>query len=525
MKKVLSLILALSLIISIFSVVSLSATAQAVLDENKAYIKVGENYYEVEKGEIYTYTYYLNVPDVRISSFDAHTFYDTQGLDFIPAMDEYGDDDLSSMFPVFKTVVLNYVTIDGSLFYNYASTRSVKLQDENSIAFTGDFLVTEDSGVFEIKTELITLADSKMNKLKYDGVVYGGYTERFEMTDLVPIENATQEETNPSQETTQPTEEITEPQQPTVETEPTQPVTDPSETPTQEETKATEPPTDKPTTAEKVIVKADGISYEMKQGDTFTYVYNLACSEKISAIHAETLYSASGLEFVPDTDDFGDYDLLTMFPVLKDVVSNFKISGRIVYNYSSIAGSNFPMVDDSAYTKNNRVFVGKFKVTESSGTYEINTRIKTLGDMNAKRIIYNYEHVNENIAVNCGGMIFTDGIPEETTPPSEEVTQPTQPATDPSEIPTESETLETVAPTQMPTTDTPQDVMYGDVNGDGKVSIFDVSFVQKYVAGIDGYELDERAFTAGNVNFDDKVNIFDASRIQKFIAGYFETFE
>ena len=69
------------------------------------------------------------------------------------------------------------------------------------------------------------------------------------------------------------------------------------------------------------------------------------------------------------------------------------------------------------------------------------------------------------------------------------------------------------------------ELIMGDVDGDGKINIFDASYVQKSIAGYDGYELDERAFEAADVDFNGKINVFDASRIQKFIAGYFDSFK
>ncbi len=59
-------------------------------------------------------------------------------------------------------------------------------------------------------------------------------------------------------------------------------------------------------------------------------------------------------------------------------------------------------------------------------------------------------------------------------------------------------------------------IKLGDVNGDGKVNIFDASAIQKHLAGIaDPNFISDAADTDKN----GKINIFDASRIQKFLAG------
>lgn len=67
--------------------------------------------------------------------------------------------------------------------------------------------------------------------------------------------------------------------------------------------------------------------------------------------------------------------------------------------------------------------------------------------------------------------------------------------------------------------------LLGDVDGDGKVDIFDASSIQKSIAGTSGYpnysSIDENSaqYKVADVDKDGKVDIFDASLIQKFIAG------
>ena len=65
----------------------------------------------------------------------------------------------------------------------------------------------------------------------------------------------------------------------------------------------------------------------------------------------------------------------------------------------------------------------------------------------------------------------------------------------------------------------------GDVDGDGKVDIFDASSIQKSIAGTSGYpdyskmDKSDPRFKVADVDKDGKVDIFDASLIQKYIAG------
>lgn len=91
-------------------------------------------------------------------------------------------------------------------------------------------------------------------------------------------------------------------------------------------------------------------------------------------------------------------------------------------------------------------------------------------------------------------------------------------------VTTEPETTEpvTTAPvTTEPTTEpsTPGDTdesSIGDVNGDGKINIKDVTLIQKYLADIE--PLSDEQKKSADVNADDDVDITDATAIQKHIA-------
>ena len=63
------------------------------------------------------------------------------------------------------------------------------------------------------------------------------------------------------------------------------------------------------------------------------------------------------------------------------------------------------------------------------------------------------------------------------------------------------------------------EVLYGDVNLDGKVNINDVTALQSYFAR----KIDAPAglTTHGDTNTDGKVNIYDATVIQLYLAGTF----
>lgn len=56
----------------------------------------------------------------------------------------------------------------------------------------------------------------------------------------------------------------------------------------------------------------------------------------------------------------------------------------------------------------------------------------------------------------------------------------------------------------------------GDVNNDGKVNIFDVTRLERYLAGFN-VEINKNN---ANVNGDDKVNLFDLTRLKRYLAGF-----
>ncbi len=59
--------------------------------------------------------------------------------------------------------------------------------------------------------------------------------------------------------------------------------------------------------------------------------------------------------------------------------------------------------------------------------------------------------------------------------------------------------------------------LYGDANGDGKVSILDATLIQKHLAHLD-YIADENC-PLSDVNSDNKISVLDATTIQKYLVG------
>ncbi|MBQ3073659.1 MAG: SH3 domain-containing protein [Ruminococcus sp.] len=126
-------------------------------------------------------------------------------------------------------------------------------------------------------------------------------------------------------------------------------------------------------------------------------------------------------------------------------------------------------------------------------------------------------------------LIYQRPTEPEVTPPTEpEVTPPTEPeVTPPSETPlppaTEDEaippaTSDEVLPPEIPDKgpvigNGPE--LCGDVNGDGKVNILDVTLMQKYLASLID-TIDERI---ADVNGDGKLNVGDVTYLQKVLVS------
>lgn len=241
-------------------------------------------------------------------------------------------------------------------------------------------------------------------------------------------------------------------------------------------------------------IKADG-EYYMVLSDTktFTYTHYLACDRKIAAIDVTTYYDNDGLQFVPDVDEYGDY-IGSELPNLPAPVYNYGINGEIIYNYSVLSGVRFPIQDDIE-TDKNILFTGKFEITGGPGVYDLDTRIRVIGDTNNNKIIYNYEIVDEDAILvtdsEIDGLYHIDKSLVPTEPPTDPPTE--RPTERPTVAPTDPPSVEpTMAPTEVPTIH-PEDFtdVYGDTLYDGYAAYVNISSrtrkVMSFTPSVSGY--------------------------------------
>lgn len=83
-------------------------------------------------------------------------------------------------------------------------------------------------------------------------------------------------------------------------------------------------------------------------------------------------------------------------------------------------------------------------------------------------------------------------------------------------------------PTTEPTTTEPETtepattepkILYGDVDGDGIISIQDATMIQKFGVGINTPEVGSDLFELADVNDDGRISILDVTCIQKYLVG------
>lgn len=102
-----------------------------------------------------------------------------------------------------------------------------------------------------------------------------------------------------------------------------------------------------------------------------------------------------------------------------------------------------------------------------------------------------------------------------TTPPE---TQPPVQPTDAPPAPTQAPPV----PTQAPTDSSVPSVLYGDADGDGEVTILDVTYIQRSMAGVPMSKTINEL--NADVDGDGDISIIDATLIQRFMVGLIDKF-
>ena len=195
---------------------------------------------------------------------------------------------------------------------------------------------------------------------------------------------------------------------------------------------------------------ADGVPYNLKKGDKFTYTNYLYFSDtdKVFSLDATTYFDKAGLKLIGPMDESEeDFDVDKMLPILKGDMVN-EIDGGLTFNYSSAKkGKTFDKEDSE-------LIVAEFEVTAESGVYEINTMIKTLAGDDEVVYVNKFEKLKDMPDAKSSGM--KDVFGAEIAPWDGEV---------PTEAPTEPATGATTATTATTATSATTDTSATSASG------------------------------------------------------------
>lgn len=212
----------------------------------------------------------------------------------------------------------------------------------------------------------------------------------------------------------------------------------------------------------------DSVSQACEKGDRITVTYDLTASMGVADTQWELSYDTSKLSIV-------DVNM----PKLSDAVINEKVKGLVKGNYSSTVLTKF----------NDEAFVEVTFDVISTGETDVNLDVnylgygyKTSGKLNIQYIVDNSEIKN---------ITGVTGFSKASLSATATITGSSS-------------------------------IALGDVNGDGDITIDDVTAIQMHLASLSS--LSAAQLKAADTNQDGDVTILDATLIQKKLAGYATSF-
>jgi len=200
-------------------------------------------------------------------------------------------------------------------------------------------------------------------------------------------------------------------------------------------------------------------------------------------------------------------------PVSVNVSAGGGITGtKLLFYKYTVKDAKGNIVNVPYYTLKN-----SYSFTPSAvGSYTLTVSVQGSDNTTVERT-YAYTSVN-SLSPTESVIIPTDPTSAPTTAPTQAPTQ--KPTQKPTQAPTQAPTQKpTQKPTQAPTTapTEAQSYMRGDADGDGDITIVDVTFIQRYDLGIPlGNSINERNADA---DLDGSVTIVDATMIQRHLLG------
>ncbi len=359
-------------------------------------------------------------------------------------------------------------------------------------------------------------------------------------TDPTEVTEPTTEATEPTTEATEPTTEATEPTteateptteatEPTTEaTEPTTEATEPTTEATEPTTEATEPTTEEPTTAPSKWTVAgdealtgymwDAAQNEMTQGEYIyneaSYDYMIQFDDVAAGSYGCKVTNGTWDECYPEanvsitTNDTG-YVKVYFNSTTKDIAVDAEYAFTWELEYITVVGNG-----DGNWLNGESwaVDAEDNRMTEvAPGVWEI-----SFEDIDA------FDNYQVKFACNGSWQPYNwtiDGVLDGQDNPSNEVAEDGSTVTlriDVNGFDFKTGTGSVVTEFKVDAPDAPK-AMYGDVNGDGAITVEDATLLQKISLGL--VEATNEQLICADVTGDGNVSIRDVTLVQKFIAG------
>lgn len=212
-----------------------------------------------------------------------------------------------------------------------------------------------------------------------------------------------------------------------------------------------------------------------KDAKTVTIAYKLQSS--MSLINSEWVinYDPSKLAFDPAKNKDAAGKRVSLMPRIANDYLNTDKEGKLIGSFTNINLYDFTTEDDFIKVTFDVIGTG-------STTVDLNVQFLGIGYYKSS------SELNEDYLVEYGKVKDLSS-----TPVFKDVTYNTNTVFDPDDI-----------------------ILYGDVNGDGRVNILDATLIQKHIAELE--KLNEKQMKIADVNHDGNVNILDVTEIQKIAA-------
>ena len=250
-------------------------------------------------------------------------------------------------------------------------------------------------------------------------------------------------------------------------------------------------------------------------------------------VKSATWYAS--LEEIPEVDSLStDRYLVGEFNGWSTVANEFKLksegdsTGYVTLSLEANKTYQFKVVRQGAWTSNTTPITGTVEELVFSSSVNDNATITTTyaGDY-----VFSFGLNSSRLAVTYPTQAPTE---KPTEKPTEAPTQPptVEPTEKPTEAPTEAPTEKptdkpTEPPTEKPTEEptekpTQEEILYGDADLDGFVSIVDATTVQKAVAYL--VTFNDAQYIRANVDGSEEISIIDATMIQQKVAFIIDKF-